>query len=145
MRARSIPAIEDNLLERRLSDVMAGRGLLVSECNESIMLPERFKARRLLKIERDSGTAERRLLDRSREVSEPARGNNAVVEIEVRPLSDNDKCRRNLHFVGGRTTGVGGMTVEAAEEWLLPDPDLRMRWEVGRGLLDLEGELLLGR
>jgi hypothetical protein len=61
---------------------MAGKGLRVSECRESIILPDKFKARRLVNIERQSGIELKRLLDRSSDVSEPESGTNAAVVME---------------------------------------------------------------
>jgi hypothetical protein len=149
VRARSMPARDERRLPRRLSEVMAGKGVRVSECRESIMLPDKFKARRLVKIERLSGIAVNKLLERSSEVNDPASGTNADAEMYGSALSDNDKCRKNLHFDGGNAIGFGGgKMVDAWEEWLLPEPDLRMRWDCARETaveLPLDGELLLGR
>jgi hypothetical protein len=77
-----MPAIEASRFPRRLRDVMAGKGLRVSECRESIILPDKFKARRLVNIERQSGIELKRLLDRSSDVSEPESGTNAAVVME---------------------------------------------------------------
>ena len=78
---RSIPASEDNRFPRRFNAVMAGRGHLVRECRESIIFPERFNARRLVSMARDSGIDANKLLDRSRDVRDPDTGTNAAAEI----------------------------------------------------------------
>ena len=146
VRARSIPAMEASRFPRRLRDVIAGNGLRVREWSESIMFPERLSARRLVSMERLSGIETKRLCDRSSDVKDPESGTRAVIETLCSPLSARERCLKNRHFVGGRLRGVGGKIVDAAEEWLLPDPDRRMRCDVVRaGAAFLDGELLLGR
>ena len=83
---------------------MAGSGFRVKEWRESIMLPDRFKARKLDNVDSDSGIDLNRLQERSSDDSEFASGTRATEDIVNRLLSAKDKCFRNLHFVAGRLT-----------------------------------------
>src|SRR2546423_4121740 len=61
---RSTPAKEVRRLERSLIVVMAGRGLLVRECSESIMQFDRSSEFSLVKEARLSGISVKRLDDK---------------------------------------------------------------------------------
>jgi hypothetical protein len=66
------------------------------------MLPERFKARKLESVDRDSGMDLNRLQERSSDDSEFANGIREAADIVSKLLSAKDRCFRNLHFVAGR-------------------------------------------
>jgi hypothetical protein len=81
---------------------MAGSGLRVRECNESIMQWAKFSARRAVRVARLSGICVNRFDERSREWSVLARGFRLVAGIEVSELSVRLRCLRNRHLEAGR-------------------------------------------
>ena len=81
--------------------MIAGRGFLERECNESIIQFERFNARNAVKVAKQSGISEKWLAERSNEWSESARGARPDDDKAVRELSARLKCLKNLHFDAG--------------------------------------------
>jgi hypothetical protein len=144
-----------------LNAVIAGSGVRVKECRESIELLARLRARRLDRMLIASGTVEKRFEERSNDVSDPASGANADVVMDIKLFSARHKWRKKRHLIEGRVPmdvmselePWWGRTVDVEEEWLPPDPErfiLDERWWVF--VLDpfleldgLAGELLLGR
>lgn len=139
---------------------MAGKGHLVSECNDSIMQLERLRALKAVKEAKQSGIWTNRLEDKSREWRVLANGARLVAEMEVRPLSARLRCFKNLHFEDGKIPidnkleelPRGLFQLSDILEAELPDPDLLtlyepLRWpwaDPVRELVGRTGELLLG-
>lgn len=141
--------------------MIAGRGLRVRECNESIIQYERLRARSAVKVARLSGICVKRLDEISREYSVFDNGARLVGDIAVIALSAKLKCRKKRHLVAGRMP-VTRMLPELPLPWWchesdklefeLPEPERVMRcceersWvEWLRPLLGRDGELLRGR
>jgi len=80
---------------------MAGKGLRRSECKESIMQWERFKALRAVKVARLSGICVNRFVDKSSDQSVSERGIRLTAETVVNALSARLRCLRNLHLFAG--------------------------------------------
>lgn len=74
----------------------------------------------------------KRLFERSSDDKEPANGVRAAEEIDIKSLSAKERCFKKRHFVLGRLAGSvrpwleAGRRVEVDDEWLLPEPDLRI-------------------
>ena len=97
-----MPAREMRRLERRLRAVIAGRGLRVRECKESIMQLERLSARSAVSDAKESGICENKLADKSSELSVLANGTKPAAPMLVSELSARLRCLRKRHFVDGR-------------------------------------------
>ena len=112
---------------------MAGRGLRVSECSESIMQCERLSARRAVRVATLSGICVKRLVDKSSEFRVFARGAKLVAGITVNELSAKLKCFKNRHFEAGSAPVALVLNVPCLElchesdrlDWELPDPERR--------------------
>jgi hypothetical protein len=98
-----MPAIEIKRFDRKFSAVIAGSGLRVRECNESIMQFERFKARNAVSDARQSGISEKRFADKSNECRVLAKGIRLFADIDVSELSARLRCLRKRHFDDGST------------------------------------------
>ena len=81
--------------------MIAGRGFLERECNESIIQFDRFKALKEVKVAKQSGISEKWFAERSKEWSELARGARLDEDKYVSELSARLKCLKNLHFDSG--------------------------------------------
>lgn len=99
---RSIPARDERRLALRLNAVIAGSGVRVKECRESIELLARLRARRLDRMLIASGTVEKRFEERSNDVSDPASGANADVVMDIKLFSARHKWRKKRHLIEGR-------------------------------------------
>ncbi len=126
-----MPAMEVSRFARRLSAVMAGSGFLTSECRDSIMQLERFRALKAVKVARQSGTSAKRLEDRSRECRVLERAPRPDAVIEVNELSARLRCLKNLHLDAGRKPIANILEelplrsgpLECVLELELPDPE----------------------
>ena len=124
-------------MARRLSAVMAGRGLRVSECSESIMQCDRLSARRAVRVDTLSGICVKRLVDKSRELRVLARGAKLAAGITVSELSAKLKCFKNRHLEAGSAPVALVLNVLCLElcqesdrlDWELPDPERRTLYE----------------
>lgn len=97
----SIPAKERSRFERRLSVVIAGRGLRDNDERLSIIQLLRFSARRSVRLASASGISENKLPDRSRDWSVLATGAKLLTDNEVRPFSARLRCLRKRHLDEG--------------------------------------------
>ena len=84
------------------SVVIAGSGLVPSECSDSIMQFERSREVSLVKIDKLSGISVKRFEERLRDRSVLANGTKLLAEIEVKELSARLKYFRNLHLLAGK-------------------------------------------
>ena len=129
-----MPAIDCRRLPRRLRAVIAGKGLRVNECNESIMQDAKFRARKAVRFAKLSGIWVKRLEERSSECSVFESGERLEAGIEVKELSARLRCLRKRHLEAGRIPMAKrleelprGLCHESERlEWELPDPDRRI-------------------
>ena len=98
-----MPAIDTRRLDRKFRAVIAGNGLRVRECKESIIQFERFNALSAVSDAKQSGICESRFEDKSKECRVLARGNKLSADIDVSELSARLRCLRKRHFDDGST------------------------------------------
>lgn len=89
-------------MPRKFRAVIAGKGFLDKDRNESIMQLDKFKARSATNVERQSGISAKRLAEMSRDCNVFATGDRPDAVNVVRPLSARLKCRKNRHLDIGR-------------------------------------------
>ena len=112
---------------------MAGKGFRDNECKDSIIQFERTRDLKATREPRLSGTSVKRFVDKSSECKVLATGARLDAVREVRELSARQRCRRNLHLVGGRKPArrFGELLFrwgpEVSLEFELPDPVRLMR------------------
>lgn len=93
-----MPASEDKRFPRKFKAVIAGSGLRASDRRESIMQPDKFKARRATRLARQSGTSARWLADKSRDWRVLVNGDRLAAVKVVMLLSARLRCRRKRHL-----------------------------------------------
>jgi hypothetical protein len=102
---------------------MAGSGLRVRECSESIMQCDRLSARKAVKVARLSGTWLKRFEDKSREKRVLDRGAKLVEGIDVMALSAKLKCLRKRHLEAGKIPMERRLPPLDLEWWWCHDSD----------------------
>jgi hypothetical protein len=96
-----MPAIDARRFDLKFKAVMAGSGLRVKECKESIIQLERLRARNAVSDARQSGICEKRFADKSNEWRVLARGAKLSADIDVSELSARLRCLRKRHLDDG--------------------------------------------
>lgn len=105
---RSMPAKDVRRLYLSLNVVMAGSGLPLKDCSDSIMQFDRSNDVSLVRLDRLSGISEKRFDERLRERSVLAKGSRLLVEIEVNALSARLRYFNSLHLLAGSDPPLSG-------------------------------------